>query len=171
MSNFTAAFKPALNREGYAKLTFLGTGSQTGTKEDGTVWEIFKLAFEVMGTTRGVNQKVSIVTNYVYAIDNALGRAMQNMGYVANGETENLIEDEDGFLVTSVSEDNDGFEIASDAIPNIEQFFDECVGKIYLAKISKITEGKRKNFWEIDVDSLKLFTKKESVSGATKERK
>lgn len=162
MATFTSAFRPALNREGYAKLTFLGSGSQSGSK-DGKDWEIFKLVFEVQGVVRGTNQKITIVTNYQYSEDNQLGRALKGMGFVP--EPLELIQDEDGFDVVDAVQDEDGFEVVDDAqLPDIEGFLKSCEGRVFIGKVNKIVEGKRKGFWEVDVDSIKPFMKG-SVNG------
>ena len=158
MTTFTAAFRPALNKEGFGKLTFLGTSTQSGTNEDGTPWEIFKLNFEVMGATRGVNQKISITTNYQYAEDNKLGKALLNMGFVPPKPAE-LVADDQGFMKDAVQEDEDGFEQANDVVPDIEGFLESCKGIVYVGKLGKATEGKQKGYWEIDIDSLKPFVK------------
>lgn len=162
MATFTQGFRPAFNKQGLARLTFLGTGSQMGTKDDGTTWEIFKLVFEVMGEDRGVNQKVSIVTNYTYDEDNALGKTLKAMGFVPPTTEAEMVEDDGGFMVRSVNEDDEGFALAeSSSTPDIEGFLKGCEGKVYLAKVMKHTEGKRKGFWEIDVESLAPFKKPE----------
>lgn len=157
MGTFTSAFRPALNKEGFGKLTFLGTSTQSGTKDDGTNWEIFKLNFEVMGAVRGTNQKINIATNYQYSEDNLLGKALSNMGFTPNAIE--LIEDDAGFMVVNTQEDEDGFESVNDAVPDIEGFLESCKGQVFTAKLNKPTEGKRKGYWEIDVDSLKPFVR------------
>lgn len=160
MGTFTAAFKPALNKEGYGKLTFLGSSTQSGEKEDGSSWDIFKLTFEVMGAIRGVNQKILVVTNFAYEEDNLLGKTMRHMGFIpVLNESVNMIEDDMGFMVIPVAEDEDGFHTDCEVVPDIDGFFKKCEGQVYLAKVCKVIEGKRKGFWEIDVDSLKPFVK------------
>ena len=62
-------------------------------------------------------------------------------------------------MVADVQEDEDGFESVTDVVHDIEGFLKTCVGTIYVAKLSKATEGKRKGYWEIDVDTLKPFVK------------
>lgn len=158
MATFTQVFRPALNRDGYAKLTFLGSSSQSGNT-NGKDWEVFKLHFEVQGVVRGVNQKIQIVTNFAYGDDNLLGRSLKAMGFKPELQEGELIEDESGFMVMPVSEDDEGFETANEQVPDIEGFLKHCEGKVYVAKVQKVTEGKRKGFWEIDVDTLKPFVK------------
>lgn len=157
MGTFTAAFRPSLNKEGFGKLKFLGTSTQSGIKEDGTPWEMFKLNFEAIGVSRGVNQKISITVNYQYAEDNKLGKTLSNMGFAP--KPVELVPDDAGFMVAVVQEDEDGFETANDAVPDIEEFLESCKGVVYVGKLNKATEGKQKGYWEIDVDSLKPFVK------------
>lgn len=169
MGTFVSAFKPALNKEGYAKLTFLGTGTQSGVKNEGTeqerLWELFKLVFEIQGVVRGNNQKVSITSSYTYDEDSTLGKALKAMGFKKEASELQLVEDEDGFGVSTFVEDTEGFEVASESVPDIEGFLEGCKGIVFIGKVQKGKEGKSKGFWEIDVDTLKPFVRNYSAKG------
>lgn len=187
---FKQAFEPARNKEGYAKLTFLGLSTRSGESpekdgegnviknEDGSIkmrsWVLNNLEFECQGVVRGFNQKISVTCGEVYAPDNLLGKTLTAMGF-EGGLTLDLEEDEDGFSVQSFDEsstDDDGFsQIEGDTLANIISFLDDSKGKVFIAFVSKISEGKRKGFWEIDVDSLKPFVKPATAKSNGKKNK
>lgn len=162
---FTQAFRPALNKDGYARLQFIGYEvkkgiSQQTNKETGEVvdkpYELFSIIFDVKGVVRGTNQKVSITTGLTYSDDNLLGKTLEALGFKNEIATEL---DDEGFEVVAVSQDEDGFEEIENNELEIESFLDSIKDKIFVAKLNKATEGKRKGFWEVDVSSLKPFIK------------
>lgn len=174
---FRQAFEPARNKEGYAKLTFLGCTTKTGESpekdsdgnvlknEDGSIklrkWVLNLLEFDCLGVVRGFNQKISITCGEVYAPDNLLGITLSAMGFQSNSME--LEEDDDGFTVQSFNDestDDDGFtQVEGDTLADIIGFLESCKGCVYIAFVNKCLEGKRKGFWEIDANSLKPFVK------------
>ena len=176
MSTFQQAFIPAVNKDGYSRLTFVGLDRKSGTTivkdkagnevidtETGEVktkeWVINNLVFDVMGRVKGTSQKVSVTVGERYSNDNLLGKTLQAMGFVSP-EVETVTDDE-GFDVEVLPEDEDGFGvIEGDTLGEALENFIACVqGKVFIAKLSKLTEGKRKGFWNIDVETLKPFSK------------
>ncbi len=155
---FTQAFRPALNKEGFSRLTFLGFAIKEGVK-DGKEWKLFELKFEVMGAVRGTTKEIGLSTNFQYDTDNLLGKTLAGMGY--EPPTLATVEDEEGFEVVAVDTDDEGFGVEDEVDLGIEDFLTEAVGNVYLAKVYKPTEGAKKGFWQIDVESLKLFKAKD----------
>jgi hypothetical protein len=160
---FTQAFRPALNKEGLSRLTFLGHGIKEGVKKDKDTkeekpWKLFELKFEVMGAVRGTSKEIGLSTNFQYDADNLLGKALAGMGYEPPALTTE--EDEEGFEVVAVETDDDGFSVEDEVDLGIEDFLIEAVGNVYIAKLYKPTDGTKKGFWQIDVESLKLFKTK-----------
>lgn len=186
---FSTAFQPATNKTGLSKLTFLGTDVKEGDKpqldkngneiideETGEVktrhWVIVNLTFDCMGVVRGTSQKVSITCSEKYSPDNLLGKTLAAMGYVPPTIATEL--DEDGFEVQATDLDDDEFaqiDASESGIDGIEEFLKSCENKHFTAKVSKISEGKRKGFWGIDVDTLKPFVKPEKSENIAKPAK
>lgn len=186
---FTATFQPATNKQGLSKLAFLGVDVKEGDKpltdkngneiiddETGEVkvkhWTLVNLTFEVMGVVRGSSQKVSITCSEKYSPDNLLGKTLTAMGYVPPAIATEL--DEDGFEVQATDLDDDEFaqiDACESGIDGIEEFLKSCEGKHFTAKVGKVTEGKRKGFWGIDVDTLKPFVKPEKSENIAKPAK
>jgi hypothetical protein len=160
---FTQAFRPALNKEGFSRLTFLGYAIKEGVKKDKDTkeekaWKLFELKFEVMGAVRGTSKEIGLSTNFQYDADNLLGKTLAGMGY--EPPALQIVEDEEGFGVVAVETDEEGFGVEDEVDLGIEKFLTEAVGNVYLAKVYKPTEGNKKGFWQIDVESLKLFKTK-----------
>jgi hypothetical protein len=166
MTTFTTAFKPALNKEGYARLQFIGheiksgvskvTNNETGEITD-REWVLLSIDFDCKGVIRGTNQKISITTGLTYSEDNILGKALSKLGY--KPPTSDVVFDDEGFEVAATTDNKEGFEEVDNLVLGIEDFLQSIVDKVFIAKIKKATEGKRKGFWEIDIDSLQLFVK------------
>jgi len=166
MTSFTTAFKPALNKEGYARLQFIGHEVKSGiskvtNKETGEItdreWSLLSIDFDCKGVVRGTNQKISITTGFNYSEDNTLGRTLSKLGY--KPPISDVVLDEEGFEVVAVNDDDEGFEIVDNLVLGIEEFLLSIVDKVFIGRINKATEGKRKGFWEIDIDSINLFIK------------
>jgi hypothetical protein len=152
--SFKIIAQPALNKQGFAKLTFKGyqeveaqfdadTGEQT--KRAYT-----KLLFTVMDTTRKspINANViggALTGNFLTALT-ALGFELP---------TPELAEDNDGFSVETMAVDEDGFEIADvdeeGVVANLKAHLTSVIDSNYLAKVAKNKRG----YWEIDINSIK----------------
>jgi hypothetical protein len=157
--SFTIVSKPALNKDGYAKVTFKGH-----VKEDALVDSItgeqtrrafVKLAFEIMDTTRKSPIKVNVIGG---ALTGKFLTAIEALGYSLKSPT--LTEDSDGFQVeTTETSDEEGFELetvdAQALIDELELHLEAARGSVLLAKVVKSKRG----YWEIDVDTLKPLTK------------
>jgi hypothetical protein len=152
---FTQSFRPALNKEGYSKLTFIGCETKEGTKEDGTPWSMFNINFLVKGAIKGTDKIIPVTTGFNYDPDNLLGTTLAKLGFV-EPEIE-MTNDDDGFEESVSEQDEDGFYEDPDRQLNITEFLSSIEGNIYIGKISKMTEGKRKGFWVIDVNSIQFF--------------
>jgi hypothetical protein len=167
MTHFTTAFTPALNKSGYAKLTFVAIKTLTGKAGDisektGEIyhkdWEITNLLFECHGMVRGTTQTISLKISSKYAPDNGLGILLRNMGYVEPTFKTEL--DEDGFEIVAMDEDEDGFSSVDNLDLGIDEFIDSCVGKTFIAKVKREIEGNNKGKLTIDINSLKPFISK-----------
>lgn len=177
MTTFQQAFVPAVNKDGYSRLTFLGMDKKSGIspvkdKEGNTTvdaetgevktkeWVIINLTFEVMGRVKGTSQKVAVTVGERYTEENLLGKTLTAMGFVAP-EVE-TVTDDDGFEVEVLPEDEDGFGQVEDDDSlgsSIEAFINNHIGKVYMGKVEKATEGKRKGYLMVDVETIKLLTK------------
>jgi hypothetical protein len=164
---FTQAFSPALNKDGFAKITFMELKSLSGkagaiSEKTGEVyqkdWEINNLVFECQGMVRGSTQNIAIKINTKYASDNALGTLLKNMGYIEpNFETEL---DEDGFEIVAVDEDEDGFASIESLDLGIDSFIEESIGKVFIGKVYRESEGSNKGRLTIDIATIKPFVSK-----------
>lgn len=157
MATFSQAFRPAQNKEGLSRLEFLGYEMKEGKSEKtGKPYAFLNLNFRVKGAVRGTDRIISVTANFTYAPDNLLGRTLAAMGFDAP-EVE-LEVDEEGFEIEALGDtDDEGFEDEPANDLGIEDFLASAQGNVYTAKVDKVTEGKRKGFWVIDVDTIKLF--------------
>jgi hypothetical protein len=172
MANFTSAFTPALNKDGFAHLTFDGLSVKEGItqtkdkdgncivdEETGEIqtkeWKITSFVFIIKGRVRGTTQKVYMNVGEKFSEASRLGKTLTNMGFVTP-EVE-TVNDEDGFAVESTDIDDDGFDdVEGDLIPDaIESFIEESKGKVFIGKPVRSKKG----FLDIDVDTLKPFKK------------
>ncbi len=167
MVNFTAAFTPALNKDGYAKLTFTELQTLSGKAGDvsektGEVyqkdWEINNLVFECQGMVRGSTQKIAVKVTTKYYVDNALGILLGNMGYEPPTFETEL--DDDGFEIVAVQEDDDGFASIESLDLGIDTFLEDCVGKVFIGKVYRETEGSNKGRLTIDITTIQPFVPK-----------
>ena len=121
-------------------------------------WEINNLVFECQGMVRGSTQNIAIKINTKYASDNALGILLKNMGYEEpTFETEI---DEDGFEIVKVDEDEDGFASVESMDLGIDSFIEESIGKIFIGKVYRESEGSNKGRLTIDIATIKPFVSK-----------
>ncbi|NEU80706.1 hypothetical protein [Nostoc sp. UIC 10630] len=65
--------------------------------------------------------------------------------------------DEEGFEVADINEDEEGFAVEEGMQLDIQGYLESIENNVYIAKISKATEGKRKGFWQIDAKTIQLF--------------
>lgn len=171
---FTHAFTPAVNKDGFSKLTFKGLETKSGITvqkdkegneivdpETGEVktrdWTLTNLTFEVMGRVKGTFQVVPVSVGDKYSPDNTLGKVLHGMGFAL--PEDNIVLDDEGFEVAELSEDTEGFGVVDDLQNEINEFLSDSEGKTYIAKVSKATEGKRKGFWVIDINTIHPFKK------------
>ncbi|MBD0263218.1 MAG: hypothetical protein ICV78_10975 [Tolypothrix sp. Co-bin9] len=165
MTTFSTAFKPALNKSGFARAEYIGyevkEGTSTTTNKDGEIierpWSFLNICFEVRGTARGSAQKMSVTCGFTYADDNALGITLKALGY--EPPAVEMILDEDGFEVEAVAEDEEGFEQSEEVDFGIEEFLETIKGKVFLAKVYRGSEGKQKGYWVLDHKSLSPLQK------------
>ena len=167
MTNFTAAFSPALNKDGYAKITFMELKTLSGkagevSEKTGAVyekdWEINNLIFECQGMVRGSTQNIAIKVATKYASDNGLGLLLKNMGYVEPKFETEL--DEDGFEIVSLEEDEDGFSSIESLDLGIDTFIEESIGKVFIAKVFREKAGSNIGRLTIDIGTIKPFIPK-----------
>ena len=162
-ATFSQSFKPALNKSGFARAEYIGyeikEGVTTKTDKEGEIverpWSLLALCFEVRGTTRGSNQKMTVTCGFTYADDNALGITLKALGYTP--PVVEMVLDEDGFEIEAVNEDEEGFESSEEVDFGIEEFLETIKGKVFLSKVYRATEGKQKGYWQIDYKSLALL--------------
>jgi hypothetical protein len=164
---FTQAFTPALNKDGFAKITFLELKTLSGRAGDisekkGVIyekdWEINNLVFECQGMQRGSTQNIAIKINTKYSNDNALGVLLKNMGYIEPQFETEL--DEDGFEIVKVDEDEDGFATVESLDLGIDDFIKESIGKVFIGKVFRESEGSNKGRLTIDIATIKPFVSK-----------
>jgi hypothetical protein len=164
---FSAAFSPALNQDGFAKITFLELKSLFGKAGDvsdktGAIyeknWEIHNLVFSCQGMVRGSTQNIAIKISTKYSSDNALGTLLKNMGYIEPKFETEL--DEDGFEIVTVDEDDDGFATVESLDLGIDEFIKESIGKVFIAKVFRESEGSNKGRLTIDIATIKPFISK-----------
>lgn len=157
--SFTIVAKPALNKDGYAKVTFKGHVKEDATfdKDTGeqTRRAFVKLAFEIMDTTRKQPIKANVVGG---ALTGRFLQTLEALGFYL--PTPELTEDSDGFAVEGLATvDDSGFELETTdtqaLIDELEAHLDSVRGTALLAKVSKSKRG----YWEIDVDTLKPISK------------
>lgn len=171
---FSQAFVPAVNKDGLSRLTFLGVTQKSGKskvkdddgaivfEEDGTTprmrdWAITNFEFDVLGKFKGKNQKVTITAGDRISDDNLLGKTLTALGYGATVETEIT---DDGFEVESTDEDDEGFsQVEEEDSSAVITYLESLVGTVFVARVYKETEGKRKGFFAVDVSTLKPFIK------------
>ncbi|WP_375491522.1 hypothetical protein [uncultured Nostoc sp.] len=161
---FTQGFKPALNKEGFARCTFIDYEIKGGVKEvkdkstgeiQNREYELLFLYFEVKSVVRGTDKKINIATNLKYEDDNLLGITLISLGYNKPGSE--IKPDDEGFEVIATTDDDEGFEETESIDLGIEEFLDSIKGNVYIAKVAKATEGKQKGFWQIDAKTIQLF--------------
>lgn len=159
-----AAFRPALNKQGLARITFKTAGEYTGKrKADDSEFKTFQFIFEVMSAIRGQGAKL-IKINASFTLDAAnpkstrLGQLLEALGF--EFEAPELVEDEEGFAMEgAATEDEDGFAVEEDNLAEIgsriEQFLPTVEEKVFVGKVYQNKLG----YWDIDIDSLKPFVK------------
>lgn len=159
------AFRPALNPQGLAKITFKTSGEATGKrKADDSEYKTFQFVFEVMSAIRGQAPKL-IKVNASFTLDAAnpsstrLGQLLLALGFEFPIPT--LVEDEDGFGVEGeATPDEDGFAVEEDNLADlaeqIEAFLPTAEDKVFTGKVAQNKQG----YWDIDIASLQPFVKK-----------
>jgi len=163
---FTSSFVPATNKEGYARLTYINHEVKSGVLAEGREWSLFNINFLVKGKVRGTDRIISIATGFNYATENKLGITLRNLGYQEPVQDE--IVDEEGFTVFEEIEDEEGFSTSEETSLNIIEFLNSIENNVYIAKLVKITEGKRKGLWVIQPETIKLFKVADKPSEETK---
>jgi hypothetical protein len=160
--SFKIIAKPALNKDGYAKVTFKGHESVEAVVnvDTGEITKraYVKLMFDVMDTTRKSPIRVNVVGSG--ALGGRFLTTLEALGFdLAEVTGQVLEEDSDGFAVeTTRAKDSDGFEIeepTEDVDELVINFLESVVGTSLLAKVTKDKRG----YWEIDVDTLKPLSK------------
>jgi hypothetical protein len=164
---FSAAFTPALNKDGLAKITFLELKTLSGragevSEKKGVVyekdWEINNLIFSCQGIVRGDSQNIALKISTKYSSDNTLGILLKNMGYVEPKFKTEL--DEDGFEIVAVDEDEDGFASIESLDLGIDSFIEESIGKVFIGKVYRESQGSNKGRLTIDIATIKPFVSK-----------
>ncbi len=157
MATFSQAFRPAQNKEGLSRLEFIGYEVREGeSAKTGKPYAFLNINFRVKGAVRGTDRIIAVTANFNYAPENLLGRTLTAMGFTPPAIE--LEADEEGFEVEALGATNEeGFEDEQSNDLGIEEFLASAQGNVYTAKVDKLTEGKRKGFWGIDVDTIKLF--------------
>ena len=155
---FSNAFRPALNKQGYSKLTFVGIEVKEGKRKDSKEpWSMFLIKFDCMGKYYGSSQEVSVNTGFSYDLDNSLGKVLSCMGF--EPPKIKTVVDPDGFEIESPeSLDDDDFAREKAPELDVEGFLESKVGQIFLGKVVKNDRG----FWVVDPSSLKPIKKSQS---------
>ena len=151
---FTKSFVPAINKDGFSKLTFTGYETKEGVSEKtGKEWSMFRIIFRCMGRVRGVDRELAVTTGFTYNADNILGKTLSAMGFKESDKA--LETDEDGFGVESETFADDGFTVdESESQLDILGFLDSQVGTVYLGKVFRNEKG----YLTIDVETLEPLT-------------
>lgn len=170
---FTLGFQPATNAKGLSKLLFQGAEKKEGKKiktdKQGQIvidpetnepeiidWSLINLKFLVMGLVKGQWQMISITCTEKYSEQNLLGKTLTNMGFIPSKAAK--IYDDEGFEIIDIDTDDEGFTTAeTDIVTEINMFLDKAFDKPFIARVYKPVEGSRKNFWQIDIDTLKPY--------------
>lgn len=151
---FKVASKPALNKDGYAKVTFKNVEEGTRTdKTTGEIKEYTKLIFSVMDTSRSNPLNINLFMDVLGTVKADL--LLTGLGFEYSQPLE---ADEDGFGVESIVADEDGFDVgvsSDEYIQAVCDFLEEIKDKNYLAKVERNGKG----YWELDINTLKPFTK------------
>ena len=154
--NFSIPSKPALNKDGFAKVTFIGLTNDTSEKLDknGNPYLYSKLVFQVMDTTRKSPITVSVVSS---KYTGEFKQVIESMGFVSQTTKETTTTDSEGFEITLDKLADDGFEITTetdeDLILEISDYLDSIRGTAFLAKVNK----DKRDFWKLDVSSIKPY--------------
>lgn len=157
--SFKVAPKPALNRDGYAKVTFVNCEHGEKTNEEtGEVKEYARLVFSIMDLTRKNPIKTSV---FIRALGTkATDELLDNLGFNFSSVQPELKEDDDGFASHLHELADDDFEQTDEELALVEQveaFLSDIEGKTYLAKVAPDKNG----YWAIDVKSLEPFKSKQ----------
>ena len=123
---------------------------------------MFKFRFLCMGKLHGSDQEISLTTGFQYEPDNLLGKALAAMGFETPNP--NTVLDDDGFEVDEPENlDDDGFEVTKAPKLDVMGFLDTKMNSLYVAKLTK----NQKNFWIIDVDTLRPFVNPNPTNSKT----
>jgi hypothetical protein len=138
------SFAPALNKEGYSQLTYLGyEHSVTKDGENG----FMKLVFSVRDLTNKAPESIPVLVNYRLSEENKFGKVLEAMGCKIKA--------------LEVEYDDDGFEVAvgDSDFSYVYKYLDNHMGKMYLALLTN--EEDKPGLYRIDTSSLKPFLDKE----------
>jgi len=149
------AFIPAVNKDGYSHLTFMGfevvsrptivknnLGEVIAVREHCDVF----MQFEVKGFVKGTSELISINVGEVYSEESPFGILLQVMGFQPPTE----VVEEEGFY----------FEVETEPdvlTESLKDFLDESVGNPFIAKLSKVMIGRKQSTWQMDFDSFDVY--------------
>jgi hypothetical protein len=138
---------PAINKQGRAKVTFLGyeklderLDEKTGVVKQGYT----KLMFEIMDTTRKSPIKTNIVSG---SLSVSFKAVLESLGVSFEEFKAETTEDEEGYSLEGTLDD-DGFTIETVDETTVNFIFvrlDALADSVYTAKVSKNAKG----YWEL----------------------
>jgi hypothetical protein len=145
--------KPALNKDGFARITFKGHSEHEQEKTSSRTGEVYvstytKLAFEIMDTTRTKPIRANIILG---SLNDYAREVLGKLGYQML--TANVEFDSDGFEIVLGELDEDGFEKASETseIADIDNFLNALKDTSFLAKLARDEKG----YYRIDHTTIK----------------
>lgn len=157
--SFKVIATPALNKQGFAKLTFKGFKEVPAVYDKDTGEQVkrdyVKLTFSIMDTTRKNPIEANIIGG---ALTGRFLETLNALGFeLPKSET---TEDEDGFETEIGELADDGFEIdesnPDELIESLRTHLNTIIGKIYIAKVEKSKRG----YWEIKTDTISVMGSK-----------
>jgi hypothetical protein len=144
---------PAVNREGFSRVTFLGyEDCEKLNKETGEISVYTKLKFEILDKTKVDPIKTNVVGSALN--ERELWDTVQGLGYV-EPESDDDFEDADDDIDSEADETSKVF----DGLNHIVEFLEAIAGKKFICKV----ERDRRGYWAIKPDTLKPYQPKTSV--------
>ncbi len=141
---FKHSFTPLTSKkDASTRLTF--AGYKHSVTKDGER-PFFSLIFSCMDVTRENPANISVLSSYRYSETNVLGKLLKALGYVADEQSETILDPHDEF----------GYVINQD-LSSIYDFLDSKRGLVFKGEL---TQGER-NLYRLEVESLQPLLNKD----------
>lgn len=138
---------PALNKEGFSRVTYLGLEDCQGKADEktGEIREYTKLKFTILDKTKLSPISANVIGQALN--ERELWETVQGMGYIAP-ETEDSLDDGDDDL-------SDEPAIVDDELDSIVNYLEGQQGKHFLCKVERDKRG----YWAIKPETLTPYVK------------